>query len=391
MQTKQNISFLTLLLMISFASVNAVLFTPALPAIANFFMVSASEAQQTITIFLLGYALGQLMYGPLASRYGRKKTLYIGIFIQILSSIACVLSGYLHDYAVLVIARFFLAIGSGVGLKMTFTLVSENYEPKVASQKIAYLMLSFAITPGLSIALGGVLNQHFGWMSCFYAGLLYGVLLLVLVSRLPAFSETLDVYAFQLSHLKHGYVSSFKNRKVFLGGLLMGSATSVIYVFSALAPFIGMNILGLNSAQYGMANILPAAGLALGSILSVQFVKKYTLQQVMFSGIIVATLGVLFMFVAVGLNTPIIVKLFMPMFFIYIGLSWVLANVAAIAMAHAQDKAHGSAVMNFLNMSTATIAVLVAGLFQVNMSLLLSAFAVIAVLMSLIFSQLVKK
>src|SRR5476651_1390808 len=103
MQSHRQLSFITLLLMISFASVNAVLFTPALPNIAHFFNISNTQAQHTITWFLIGYALGQLLYGPLANRYGRKPALYIGISIQILSSLLCVYSGYLDQYWLLVL------------------------------------------------------------------------------------------------------------------------------------------------------------------------------------------------------------------------------------------------------------------------------------------------
>lgn len=73
MYPKTKLSFVTLLLLISFASVNAVLFTPALPSITAFFGITEHAAQQTITSFLVGYAIGQLIYGPTANRYGRKK------------------------------------------------------------------------------------------------------------------------------------------------------------------------------------------------------------------------------------------------------------------------------------------------------------------------------
>jgi DHA1 family bicyclomycin/chloramphenicol resistance-like MFS transporter len=146
MQTR--LSFFILLPLISFASVNAVLFTPALPDITHFFAIKASLAQQTITWFLIGYALGQLVYSPMANRYGRKPALYVGIGLQIISSLACVLAGVLHVFWLLVIARFLQALGSGVGLKMSYTLLNDCYEPKVAGQKISYLMLAFAITPG---------------------------------------------------------------------------------------------------------------------------------------------------------------------------------------------------------------------------------------------------
>ena len=175
--------FFTLLLLISFASVNAVLFTPALPSIADFFNITDSMAEKTITWFLVGYTFGQLLYGPIANRFGRKPALFVGIGLQLFSSLLCVFAGYLHVYWLLVLGRFFLALGSGVGLKMTFTFVNESYESKIASQKIAYLMLAFAIIPGLSVALGGLLITYFDWTSCFYAGGVYGLILLCLVSN----------------------------------------------------------------------------------------------------------------------------------------------------------------------------------------------------------------
>ena len=374
-------------MMISFASVNALLFTPALPNIAIFFHIDNGTAQQTILLFLIGYALGQLIYGPLSSYFGRKKTLYLGIGLQILSSLVCVLAGLLHEYLLLITGRFLMAAGAGVGIKMCFTLVNEHYEPKVASQKMAYLMLSFAITPGLSIALGGVLNTHFGWISCFYAGALYGVILFWMITRLPNFQETLDKNAFQLSHLIHGYATPFKNTKLVLGGFVMGSATSFIYVFSALAPFIAMNILGMKSTQYGAANILPALGLAIGSMISAQLSKQRSLQFIMGIGILLSAIGVIFMFILTVLHDDAIVSLFIPMSVIYCGLSLIFANVSTIAMNQVKDKAHASAVMNFINIGTATIVVFVAGWFSISSLLLPILFICLVVMMGLMFAR----
>jgi DHA1 family bicyclomycin/chloramphenicol resistance-like MFS transporter len=134
------LSFFTLSLLISFASVNAVLFTPGLTEITQFFAISPHTAQQTIIWFLIGYTLGQLIYGPITERLGSKNALYIGISIQIASSFLCILSGELHSYFLLIAGRFLLALGSGVGLKMSFTLVNEWYDTKTAAQKTSYLL-----------------------------------------------------------------------------------------------------------------------------------------------------------------------------------------------------------------------------------------------------------
>lgn len=378
---QNRLSFFTLLLLISFASVNAVLFTPALPNIAQFFGIGEDTAQQTITWFLIGYAFGQLLYGPIANRFGRKPALYAGITLQIASSLLCVLSGIIHLYGLLVIARFMLALGSGVGLKMTYTLVSECYEPKLASQKISYLMLAFAITPGLGVAFGGVLNTYYGWTSPFYAGAIYGLALLFFVTRLPETQKTLDLDALKINHLIHGYRSQFKNIRLTAGGLLMGCSTSFVYVFSAVAPFIAINIFGMNSSEYGLANIIPPIGLILGSIAGAKFSKKYASVSIIRAGILIAGSGVICMASMMFFHLHILFSVFLPMIIIYFGLCLVLANAATFAMSHVSDKAHGSAVMNFINMGLATLVVLSISLFSIKVLLLPAIYIVLCIAM----------
>ena len=379
MQTQ--LPFFTLLLLISFASVNAVLFTPALPDIAHFFKIGEDTAQQTITWFLVGYALGQLVYGPIANRFGRKPALYAGISLQIISSLMCVMAGTVHEYGLLVIARFMQALGSGVELKMTFTLVNECYEPKIASQKVSYLMLAFAIAPGLGVALGGILNTYYGWTSCFYAGAIYGLTLLFFVTRLPETQKILNLNAFKIKHLLHGYGSQFKNIQLLTGGLLMGSSTSFVYVFAAIAPFVAINIFGMRSVEYGMANILPPIGLILGSLVGARLSKKYSLESIIRAGVLIAGGGAILMFIAMWMHFTILFSLFLPMIIIYFGLCFIVANASTLAMSHVADKAHGSAVMNFINMGLATLAVLSLGLFPMKALLLPVVYLVLCIMM----------
>lgn len=360
----------TLLLMISFASVNAVLYTPALPGIAQFFAITEDKAQLTITWFLIGYALGQLIYGPVANRFGRKPALYVGILLQILSCLACVVAGYIVNYPLLIIARFTLALGAGVGLKMTYTLINECYDPQVAAKKIAYIVLAFAITPALSVAVGGVLTARFGWISCFYALALYGVVLLILVSQLTETKVELDKDALKLPCLLQGYAQQFKNATLLAGGLLMGSCTSFVYVFAAVAPFIAINSLGMESAQYGLANLLPSLGLIAGSLGSTKLIHKWSLSKLVRSGIVLAMLGAMLMGIATYLHLKPMYVLFWPMTIIYCGASLIIANASALAMSAVSDKAHGSAVMSFINMGLATLLVLLLGYFSIQPFLL---------------------
>ncbi len=372
MNSMKNIKlpFITLLLLISFATVNAVLFTPALPNIANFFEISETTAQLTITWFLVGYAIGQLLYGPIANRLGRKPALYLGISLQILSSLLCVLAAITHTYELLVLGRFLLALGSGVGRKMTFTLVNECYEPKKASEIISYLMLAFAITPALGVLLSGLLNTYYGWTSCFYAGAIYGIFLLFLVTRLPETHKVVNYEALKIKTLLQGYASQFTNFQLTIGGLLMGSTTCFIYVFAAMAPFIAMNIFGMNSAEYGLANMLPPIGIIFGSIVGARLSKIYPLKSIIQTGICITILAVIAMYILIVMHVSALISLFLPMIIINFGLCFIFANASTIAMTHTNDKANGSAVMNFLCLGLVTLVVLSLSLFSLKSLLL---------------------
>jgi MFS family permease len=376
--------FFTLLLLISFAAVNAVLFTPALPQIASFFQITPEEASLGVTCFLIGYTLCQLLYGPLANRFGRKPTLMLGILIQILSSVVCAVSGRMESFDLLVWGRFLLAIGSGVGLKMTFTMVNETYPAKIAAQKTSHLMLAFAITPGLAVALGGFLCATFSWPSCFWAGALYGVILLVMVRSLPETSAKLDPQALQISYLKKAYVQEFRNKTLVAGGLLMGCTSSFIYTFSSIGPFIAKNYFGLKSQSYGFYNLIPQLGLVLGCVLGPMLVRRFSFWGILKFGVMNACLGSLIMLLSIHQTTSALSGLFLPSMLIYFGLSLVMPNISAFIMGNVHNKAHGSSVMSFLNLGLATCVVLSSQSFPIRIWLLPAIYLGLSLIMLLL-------
>ena len=264
---------------------------------------------------------------------------------------------------------------------MTFTLVNECYTSKVAAQKTSYLMLAFAITPALSVALGGFLNAYLGWMSCFYASAIYGIIVLVQVMQLPETQKTKDLNALKWEHLIDAYKNQFKNIRLVIGGLLMGACTSFIYIFAALAPFIAINLFKISSDQYGLYNGIPPIGLVLGSLVSAQLSKKYSLSFSLGIGITVTSLGCVWMLVTLLMNANILLSLFLPMTLIYFGLCFIMANASVMAMERTQDKSHGAAVMGFINMGLAVFCVSGLSYFTINSAMLPECYLILCAFM----------
>jgi len=269
---------------------------------------------------------------------------------------------------------------------MTFTLVNEIEEPKNASRIISWLMLAFAVSPGVSVMIGGILSENLDWTNTFYACAIYGLILLALVKNLPETKTELNYDALKLNHLMHAYSRQFKNFQLMIGGLLMGSATSFVYIFAALAPFIAMEILNMNAASYGTANLLPSLGLVTGSLISAKLIQHFHYKSIIRMGMIIALMGSLMMLVFSLMQFSALLIIFIPMMICYFGLAMIFPNASNMAMTATDDKAHGSAVMNFINMGLVTILVLGLQYVKITTVLLPVTFLAICLLMIIFYN-----
>lgn len=356
---KREPSLLILLLLVSYPSVGAVLFTPALPTIASYFNISTGVAQLTVTLFLIGYALGQLPYGPLSNKIGRKPTLYIGLALSIFGSILCGLAG---QFWLLIIARIIAALGASVGLMMTFTIVSDFYEPALARKKLAFVIVAFAIAPGTAVALGGFLTQLLSWQSTFYFQALYGLCLLALCTRLPETSTTLSSEPFNLKLILDSYLKRCNNFKLLLCGLIQGSCTSFVYIFAALAPFMVIHILGQSPSVYGLLNLIPSIGMILGSVFSHYTQHLISPHRSILLGLLLILPSTIIMLWLFAMGNFSIGSLFVPYFFMNMGITLAYINCPAIGTGEAKNKPNASAVLAFLNISMCVVTVFILGI-----------------------------
>jgi MFS family permease len=196
-------------------SIFAVLFTPSLPILAEHFQVTFGETQQTMVFYLAGYALGQLPYGPLSNKFGRKPVFYLGMLLAILSSIGVIISGMVHSFPLFIISRFCMACGACVGLNVAYTIVGDLYDENKALKVLSFIMLLSAIIPGLATFTGGFLTQNFGWQGCFVFLGIFGLLMIALVYKfLPETTRQKDPNAIQIHQIFKAYWSEIHNKKL---------------------------------------------------------------------------------------------------------------------------------------------------------------------------------
>ena len=116
-----------LMLLIGFPSVATVFISPALPQIGSFYHISPAYTQQLMSLFVVGYAIGQLFYPPIANRFGRKIAIYSGLVLYLFACLVCLAGIYSHIFSLLLIGRLLMALGASVGMAITFTIINDFY------------------------------------------------------------------------------------------------------------------------------------------------------------------------------------------------------------------------------------------------------------------------
>lgn len=378
----------SLIILSAFASMGAVLITPALPEMVTYFNISEGYAQLTVTLFLIGYAAGQLIYGPLANRFGRKPAFYTGIVIATIGSIVSILSAPERSFSLMLVGRLLEALGSSAGLVTSFTIISDFYYPAQARKITSYMMMAFAIVPGVALFLGGIISQYLHWEVCFYFLLAYGLVLFYPAYKLPETLQNKDLSAVKIKRIRRSYFEVFTNKVLITYSLLFGMSCMLPYVFSADGPFIGIHVIGLSAGNYGMIALIPTFGMLIGSIFSAQLTKRFSANKLIAFGALLELCASIVMLVLFLLGVINALSLFVPMFFIFSGHAFVSGNGSSSAMYFAIDKANGSAVMSFICVGMPVVGTLVLVLLNVQTATVMPIIFIcaIALLLLLLFS-----
>ncbi|HSX04249.1 MAG TPA: MFS transporter [Rhabdochlamydiaceae bacterium] len=347
-------------LLASFATVAAILFTPALPEVSKAFQLSASQNQWPITIYLFGFSFGPLLYGPLANRIGRKKALLFGLALAILGSL---LAFFASSFLFFCVGRFIQALGAVSGLKIVFTMVSDLHEGRAAAKVLSILLLGFSVAPGLGLALGGWLTEAFGWKSCFSFLALYSALLFVGTFTLPETAKKMDASSLRLGRILSGYCQQFKCTPLLLFAALMGLSVTMNYIFATEAPYVGLNIMGLSPGQYGLFGPILSVGMLMGLWISYYIAGRVSPKIEIVSGIFACLAGAFLMTIFFIAHWFVGWSLFLPQALIQMGVGLIWVFAPAQSLSRVADKSNASAVTQFLSMGCATAVTLLVGAF----------------------------
>ena len=343
---------LALAVLVGLGPLSTDMYLPALPQMARELNVSAGDIQLTLSLFLAGFAVAQLIYGPLSDRYGRKPVLLAGLLLFIVSSMACALS---ENIITLTLARFLQALGGSAGPVLGRAMVRDIHGPKDAGRVLSHIASAMALAPAVAPIAGGYMTAYWGWASIFWFLVVFAVIGFVLM--LLKIAESAPEHYRQpksIRRILQDYAVLLKDRA------FVGYTLSCTFVFSGIfsflsgAPFVIIDYFGVDEKNFGLLFTLIVLGYMTGTLSGGRFSHRFGHLKLVEYGALVSLIsgGVLFYF---GSGLPqYVVAIIAPMVLFMIGVGLVMPQAMAGALEHYPHMAgSASGLFGFIQMTIA--------------------------------------
>jgi DHA1 family 2-module integral membrane pump EmrD-like MFS transporter len=249
MTTTPNSARFLLFLVCAFASAGQIaidIYVPALPAMAHYFTSTPHAIQWTVTAYMAAYAVGQLVFGPLADAYGRKRILALGMLIF---TLGCVLTLTASDLETFVLARCLQGFGIAATNLLAKAIITDSFSGVMLMHAFTYMSIAWGLGPIIAPVIGAHLQTAFGWRSCLTFLLIYSLLMWVLLWR---YRETLK----QPVHLNPRTL--WRNTRMVLASpvfqscfLAQGLCYAILLVFNIVGPFMVQSTLHKPPTYFG--------------------------------------------------------------------------------------------------------------------------------------------
>lgn len=365
------------------------LFLPAFVQIAAYFQATEGQVQLTLSSFLGGFAIGQLIWGPLADRLGRKKPLIVSLIIFTFASVACL---YVHSIQQLWAIRFLQAIGGSGSIVIARTVVTDYFDKNQTLSIFAILALIMGVAPIIAPIIGNQLIKVGGWEFTFEAMAILGMIgiltsLFFLPETLNKAYNVTDYPQYKRRNVFGHYQTILKNKQFLIYTLIAGVVNGALMIYIGSAPFVIMKKADLSGDIFSVIFAVNAFGMMFSSYLTSVLQKKYNTKQiVVFASIMMVVCASFFIKISViGASIPVL--LFILFFYVF-PMGMLFSTTMDLAMIQFTESNSGSASSLFgsIQLGIAFLMMMIFGklsdgsVFNIGIAFLLSSLAIIQLL-----------
>jgi DHA1 family bicyclomycin/chloramphenicol resistance-like MFS transporter len=337
-------------MLVALGPISMALYTPAMPELVAAFDTSLAAVKTTLTAYFAGFALAQLVCGPLSDGYGRRPVLIGFLAIYTAASAAAALAPTIE---LMTLARLIQGTGAAAGVAISRAIVRDGFTGQPAARIMNTIGIWLALGPALSPILGAVLLVTAGWPAIFAAMVVYGVALLGIVAfRLPETNALRDPVRASPKGLMRAYRRLALDIRFMLPAAILGLTIGSLYANATMLPFVMIERAGLSPTDYGFAMMIQSGSFNLGGLVAPRMLGRIDATRLVLPGLALCALGGVMLSISLAIWPPSVPSVMGPIGVFAFALALVMPALTTGALApFAAEAGAASALMGFFQMS----------------------------------------
>ncbi len=338
------------------------MYLPGFSDIAADLNTSVAKVSMSLSSYFIGISAGQLLYGPLLDRFGRKKPLFLGLMVYILASLGCV---FVKDIDSFIFLRFVQAIGSCAATVASVAMVRDLFPVKDIPKVFSLLMLVLGLSPMLAPTIGGYVTEDYGWHTVFVILLFMGTAILIASQvGLPNSYKPDSSISLKPKPIITNFLNVLKEPQFYTYAFTGAIAFSGLFTYVAASPIIFMNIYHVDAKTYGWIFAFMSVSFIGSSQLNSLLLKKFSSEQMIFTALIMQSV-ISIVFLVLSVNNLLGLYQTIVMLFLFLGCLGISnPNTAGLTMApFAKNAGSASALMGAIQLGLGALASFAVGVF----------------------------
>jgi DHA1 family bicyclomycin/chloramphenicol resistance-like MFS transporter len=255
------------------------MYLPGFPAIAHDLRTDVSYVGLTLTSYFIGLSMGQLMFGPVIDRFGRKKPLMVGLLVYILAAVGCAFSPSIYY---LISLRLFLAMGCCVGMVGGSSVIRDLFSGREVARAMSMMMTIFGVAPIIAPTIGGLIVATLGWRFIFGVLAIIGTFVLIAIKEvLPETKEANLSISLRPKNVTLDYLKVFRERQFVIYILAGAAGSGGLFSYITGSPFVYINLLDFTATQFGWMFGMNALAVVVGNQVNRVSLRKYDSAQIL--------------------------------------------------------------------------------------------------------------
>lgn len=338
------------------------MYLPGFSGIAKDLHTTVAKVSMSLSSYFIGISAGQLLYGPLLDRFGRKKPLFVGLLVYILASLGCV---YVADIDSFILLRFIQAIGSCAATVASVAMVRDLFPVKDIPKVFSLLMLVLGLSPMLAPTIGGYVTEDYGWHTVFFILMCMGIAILIAAMvGLPNSYKPDTSISLKPKPIVANFLKVLKEPQFFTYAFTGSIAFSGLFTYVAASPIIFMDIYHVDAKTYGWIFAFMSVSFIGSSQLNSVLLKRFSSEQMIFGALITQSV-IAIVFLILSMNNLLGLYETIAMLFLFLGCLGISnPNTAGLTMApFAKNAGSASALMGAIQLGLGALASFAVGVF----------------------------